>query len=529
MSTLYLSILSQFLAKQAYSVRLEDLYIEFHSHPDFPSFQSITDTLNHFNINSLAASIPKNQFAKLDQAVLVNLLVQGKNQLAIAEKEGDDRVCIVQGAEKSKQVVLKMDEFINLWDGNLIAIDKNKEKKRFKIDKVVLLITFLTVLTLYQQLVGGENVRYLIFQGLAGLGMLVAYLIVKTELSFDYKNSRFCNFTKSTDCEAVINSRSSKVFGAISLSDLCIIYFFASSFSLVLGVDVSFLFWICLLSLPIVIYSIYQQCFILKKWCPLCLGVGIVLCAQFAVLLPYFQTVFETGFLYSLVTFSLVISAAFIAWQLLKPVLMGKKESVEQIMELKSFKRNYRLFVPFYNSLPQLNTHIQEPDLHYSGNGKAPIQILAITNPLCKHCKEVHHMLERLRLKYPEELCIHLRFYTPQTNLNDQRVLLACGMLKAYQSEDKGTFNQLINTWYEKGDVKSFLKAVNLKKAEETYMKIIEEHTKWCNVNQIDRTPVVLINNRVFPSFYHTTDLEHMVGALVEEFKSSKIEMLQPT
>lgn len=526
MSAPYLTILNQFLTRQGYYIGLDELYVEFFSHPDFPSFQSITNTLDHFSIHSLAASIPKEQFGQLDQAVLVHLSVKGKNQLAIAEKEGENGIRIWQGEGEGKTVVIKKDEFENLWDGNLIAIEKNNQKKSYSIDRIALLVVLLSFLAVYQEINGQGNIRTIVFQGLTGLGLYLSYLVIQTTIRFNHHGSRFCSFSKSTDCERVINSDSSRILGLFSLSDLSLIYFLTLNFSLLIGVSTSILVWVSALSLPVVIYSIYQQAIILKKWCPLCLGIGLVICAQFLILISDFEFVFTYNSFYSIGALLIIGSLVFIAWQWLKPFLTVKKDAIEQAKELKTFKRNYHLFVPYFHSLPILDTSITVPDIHLSGETNAPIKILAITNPLCKHCQEVHHMLEHLGQKYPEDLRIDLRFYTPQADLNDPRILVSCGMLKAYK-EDKESFHQRINHWYERGDVRSFLETVGLERPEDEYLQILGKHTKWCTANGIGVTPVLLLNNRVFPTFYQTTDLAQMVGALMEDMKSERVENFQ--
>jgi len=104
MNTTQTSLLYEFLLNHGQILDLDELYVEFNSHPDFPSFQSITDTLESFNISCLAASLPKERFDQLDQAVLVNLLIQGKNHLAIVEKEGKDQVRISQGSKSVNEL-----------------------------------------------------------------------------------------------------------------------------------------------------------------------------------------------------------------------------------------------------------------------------------------------------------------------------------------------------------------------------------------------------------------------------------------
>lgn len=529
MNNIYLNLISYFIDRMGYDVDQDDLYIEFNSHPDFPSFQSITDTLDHFSIESVAATIPKVHFDQLDQPVLVNVFVHGKQQLAIAENLGNGLIKVSQGREKEKQFSLKTDEFLNIWDGNLIALEKGKSNKKRKVNKKTALLILLIILALYPEIGVGKDIIHLLFSTLTILGLFLSYLIFQASIAPKSRISKFCSLGKSTDCESVINSTSSKLFGALSLSDLSTVYFLSLYTALIVKVDFTALAWVSVIVLPVIVYSIYQQGIVIKKWCPLCLAISLILSIQFLLILPTLDLAKWPDMALSTSNFITILLITALTWAILKPFLLEHKSTIELRKDLKTFKRNYHLFIPYFQSLPQLDTQIPEIDIHYGGNLHAPIKILGITNPLCKHCQETNSMFERLRQRYPDDVCIDLRFYVPQKSLNDPRVLVSCGMLKAFMEEDQSTFQSLINTWYAQGNVKPWLKTVGLEKAEDRYLMILNEHTKWCKTNGISVTPIILVNNRIFPLFYEPTDLEYMVEALTEELKTNMAEELQPS
>ncbi|MGW8121133.1 vitamin K epoxide reductase family protein [Roseivirga echinicomitans] len=507
--------------------------IEFNSHPDFPSFKSITDSLDHFNIESLAASIPKEQFKNIDQPVLVNIISGGKSHLAVAINEGNDLVKLIQGSTPDKELKLSLKNFSNIWDGSLIAIEANSHKKSVKPSKLTILFTVLALLVLAQSISNGFNSSTFIYSCLAVAGVLLSYLVIQISIDPKTQNSKFCTLGKSTDCNTVINSASSKFIGSLSLSDLSIIYFLAISLALLLTVNFSMLAWVSVLTLPAIAYSIYRQGLVLKKWCPLCLGIGLTLGLQFTFSFSYLSLTIENDLVLSLAMLALSFTSVTLAWFQLKPVLKEKKEMVSIKQELRSFKRNYHLFTPYFQTLPKIDTTISANDIRLGGNPNAPVKILGITNPLCKHCFDVHKMLERILEKHPNRVSIDLRFLVPTQNSDDSTVLVAAGMLKAFKEEGPLRFKQIMTDWYKNRDIKQWLAEVGVEKAEDQYLEILNDHRNWCAANGIGGTPITLVNNRMFPHFYESTDLENMIEGLIEHAETNEIrvekEELQPT
>jgi len=216
-----------------------------------------------------------------------------------------------------------------------------------------------------------------------------------------------------------------------------------------------------------------------------------------------------------------------LGWYSLRPILESNAAITPIQQELKKFKRNYHLFFPYYKSLPEVNINISTPEIRLGGINNASIKILAITNPLCKTCFEVHKMYERLLEKYPDDLQISLRFYVPFLNGNDPRLLVAAGMIKSFKEKSETDFQDLMKEWFDQRDIKKWLKKVNLVEAEDEQLEIVKGHKEWCDENNINLTPTILVNNKKFPLFYSPTDLEHMIEGLIELEKENKTEDLR--
>jgi uncharacterized membrane protein len=526
-----MSVFKGLLVRNRYHFDDDVLFNELKSHPDFPSFKAYTDTLNHFNIPNLAVIIPKDQFSKITDPVLVSVHINGKSDIGLVEVVDKGVVKLDISENATKQIRLPLHEFMNIWDGSLIAIEANTQKQSFKPSKLTILFAVLTFLVLAQSISNGFNSSTFIYSSIAIVGILLSYLVIQISINPKTQNSKFCAMGKSTDCNSVINSVSSKFMGSLSLSDLSIIYFSAICFALLLQIDFSVLAWVSLLVLPVIPYSIYQQGIVLKKWCPLCLGIGLTLGLQFVFSFSHLSLIVENDLVLSLSLLALSFAVIALGWLQFQPIFNEKNEMVSIKQELRRFKRNYHLFMPYFQMLPQIDTAIATNDIQLGGNANAPVKILAITNPRCKHCFDVHQMLERILEKYPNQVAVDLRFLVPTQNPGDSTVLVAAGMLKAFK-EHSPRFKQVMSDWYKNRDVKLWLKEVGVEKVEDQYLEILNEQRNWCTANGIGGTPITIVNNRMFPHSYDSTDLENMIEGLIEYAETNEIkvekEKLQP-
>jgi uncharacterized membrane protein len=87
----------------------------------------------------------------------------------------------------------------------------------------------------------------------------------------------------------VLSSEASRIFGNINLADVGIIYF-TSTLIYILSTNALTQLWllavVSAVSIIFPAYSIYYQGIKLKKWCPFCMVVQVVLIAEFFILLP---------------------------------------------------------------------------------------------------------------------------------------------------------------------------------------------------------------------------------------------------
>jgi len=282
-------------------------------HPDYPSISSVTDLLDELGIENAALIVDKERLNEIPLPFLAHSGERGRDLILVTdlkklfknnpdfEKQWNGVVLI---AEKPNRLVSKENE-------EQLAKEKNKKKRTVLI---AALIIFLVSFSLWQQfswLIAG-----LLFSSLAGLA--VAVLIVQHELGISNEmTEKLCSAGKNTDCDAVIKSKGSSLLKWFNWADAGIIYFTTVSFLLLFSslqaTTASFTTILSLLaacSLPFILFSVYYQWRVAKKWCLLCVATVAILLTQFIILLPTIDNLFRNDFNYF--SFSTVLPVAFV-------------------------------------------------------------------------------------------------------------------------------------------------------------------------------------------------------------------------
>ena len=82
---------------------------------------------------------------------------------------------------------------------------------------------------------------------------------------------KICGLSSGVDCDSVLSSEASRIFGNINLADVGIIYFTSTLLYILGGATLSQLWLLAVVSAVSIVfpvYSIYYQGFRLRKWCP---------------------------------------------------------------------------------------------------------------------------------------------------------------------------------------------------------------------------------------------------------------------
>ena len=276
-------IVSRLLQKNKVSFDKPELLFQIQSHPSYPSLHAITGVLDHFKIENVAANIPtdKTSFEQMPDSFMAQI----KNELAVVTKTKKG-VQVYDHTLKAKNI--STEEFLEDFTGVIVAVasteeSEEKSKKSYTTTALAGALGLVLLITLYASVPAPAT---LVFLALGALGLGISIAILRQEFGLQSTlGDAFCaTTTEKKDCDAVLNSKGALVLGKYKFSDLSLIYFLSltlfSFFTIIRGESLAMGYYFSLLALPITLYSIYYQGFVIKKWCMLCLTIVGLLWAQ---------------------------------------------------------------------------------------------------------------------------------------------------------------------------------------------------------------------------------------------------------
>lgn len=279
---------------------------------------------------------------------------------------------------------------------------------------------------------------------------------------------------------------------------------------------------ITMLAAPFSLFSIWYQWRIVKKWCPLCLSViGVVLMMFANSLILNFSNIFVAPHAIDaikLISLGILVMGIYLA---VKSYLGLGKVVQEYSLNLLRFKRDYHLFLPFFYTQREIDV-VRFPGDICIGNDSAGVEILAINNPMCSTCLDAHKMYESILAEYALEVKFRLRFYVPYESREDIRTKVAERLIDLNEDGNNSLFEEALNDWYNTLNENWLVKwgvSVNVKNNI-----ILKQQKMWCENNDIDSTPAIIINGRLFPTIYSPLDLKYMIREIVNKEKESIIK-----
>lgn len=522
-----LSFLVQSLLKNnKINVDGEELDFQIQSHPSYPSLHAITGVLTHLDIDNTAIRVPvdKKTLLQLPTSFIAQLKVDHDSFFALViKKKGHYK--IIESSKKSKTI--SETTFLEQFTGILVAVEKddttpknqtntaNFQKPLFSIAVVLYILLFFN---------SGPNFTASIHFILSLTGVGISYLIIQHDLGFSSKiiDSICSQESKTTNCNAVLNSKGATLYKNVKLSDVSLVYFVSLSIaSLLLStthLPLNPLFLISVAGLPIVVYSIYYQIKVSKNWCVLCLGIATILVLQAATFFIA-ETRVPVFYIESLLFMTLSISAIAGLWLYVSTTL--KQEQAFRKLKLVSnkFKRKFDLFNTLLQQSNTINTELIDTSEIVFGNKNAPLNITVITNPFCGHCKGAHNLVESILKQHHNEVNVTIRFNINTSNLESNGVLISSRLLELFQTDGERKCIEAMHDIYNNGDPQAWLTKWGKSKNIEIYTDILKSEYDWCLDNQINFTPEILINGKSFPKAYDRSDLKYFIEELTEYYQ----------
>lgn len=531
------TILEKLIVKNNIRVNKEELQLQLSSHPSYPSLHAVTGVLDHFDISNLALRLSVNSetLRSLPICFIANISTdKGENLVLVEKKKG--KIKISGGANTTE--LIEEQVFLSRWNGIIVAVEKdenNTETGENLYRSIVLKWTLIAAgfLCLAYFLRIQSNFLIPIHFVLSSIGLAISVFIVKHELGLQSSTAnQFCNLSENTSCDAVLNSKGATLFKRFKLSDISLVtfatYCLFSMLFLVGGTDrFGIVSLITKMALPFIVYSVYYQYKVIKKWCPLCLGIATVLILQFvAVVVDNFSSITLDFGTHEVLTFLLSIISVIGAWSFLKP-LIEKKESLQKIeVAHYTFKRKFSLFKALYDeskTLSEINHFSQELVF---GNKNAKVELVLVTSPLCFFCKKAHRDIEYLLDKLSDRVKVVVRFNVDTSNQDNLLYQVATRLLNIYNIDgESNALKALSEVYKEDVNLQKWLDS-QANKITNSFDDVLNDQHQWCMINAINFTPALYLNNKQFPQEYDRTDLIYFIDDFIESHSVQSIALV---
>lgn len=436
-------------------------------------------------------------------------------------------------------ITTSVEEFLKIWTGVLLLMEgtaksgeegyeqkhKHEVFEQWTLYSSLFLLMISWVLSLFV-----ITHYYLAIYILNSFGCLVSFLLVQKQfgLTNAVLNS-FCKLGSKSDCDSVINSPASKLFGVVNLSEVGLWYFIGSTLSMNIAafslVSVApFLFVFTLLAVALSIIAIYYQATVIKKWCPLCLAVVAVIWLQAILYL-----VSSPAMIFNFKSVSILIfgfSLPLIFWLSTRKRFIDSFQLPSLQRKLNRFLKSERVFQKLWEDQTVMGVGQFTHELQ-SGSLDAPVQLVVVSNPQCGPCAYTHAVLENLKNALNEKVNIVYRF----TAATKDRTTVSYQMLETLftiqQNESNERALAALSNWYQAGgNLERWKKSFSSpsQKHDDAVSEIIKVHEKWCAQVSIQKTPTLIINGKTIPEEFSVNDLKfqlHKMADKITEYESA--------
>lgn len=516
-STLY-ALLKSIRARVTGATVRESLVL----HPDFPSLLSLSDLLTDWKIENIALQLnTAEQLRELPLPCIAHLHKKGGWYVLVTALQGN-RITYQDSADGNRTESLA--DFGEKWSGVVLLAEADEQSgertyaEKRKQEKLAasresfivggLVFIFLCTLA---KVTGSFTVFDWILLLTKISGLILSTLLVAKQLGNQNKlTDRLCHLTSQTNCDDVLNSPAAKLWDWLSWTDVGLLYFAGGLLTVFTASVLSelrpLLYGIAIFTLPYTVFSIYYQGFVLRKWCPLCLGVqGILLLeGMLAIIQISPLPVLWQPYIFMLSVFLLPM----LIWILVRPLLIYRIKNRLDHEELMRLRRDPDLFRALLMQQPQMPVISTDMCPIMVGNPEAEHTVTMVTNPYCRPCARTHNELERL-IEQNHNLNASIIFVCDGTNGAATQV--AVHMMSLVE---QGRKLLALKEWYEQAEKNfdTWAQKYPIDSRRKDWVSITNEHNDWCLLANIEVTPTLFIDGYHLPKQYQLEDLRWLIN-----------------
>ncbi|MDW3208913.1 MAG: vitamin K epoxide reductase family protein [Reichenbachiella sp.] len=499
------------------------------------NMKALEDVLNDYNVETMIAKLPFEELQNVDLPIIAEISTSdSKTEIVVIDSIDDENVYLKKSDASSLKLahgdftkcwsgIAMLNDFSSFFEHNFDANKKlffskstNEISKKFSISGL-LILTLLIVLN-YS---GGIIFSLLI--SLKVIGLFIGLKLIEENLGLSSEfTGKFCTPSKRIDCQAVLNSKGGSILGVFNLSDLGAIYFLSTFlFSLfsILDNNTSLVYsvlYLNYLALPIILYAILYQFFVVKKLCPLCIALQVLIIIEFILGIIYGDMDPVNVDMILRISVYLLLSNIFIV--IYKKLIT--KEINEELLEKKEFynKRNFE-FLKFVFSSGQKTSELNSEIKNYLSFVEEGNELIVVLSPLCQPCSVFYAELEKFIAYFDER--INVRFVFIEQNRNNPLGTKVVNYINDYLRVEpdlvkrrkfigdyfsiKNKNSESIQKWMSIG-------SLNKVDAFESTLEI-----EWCKENGIHYTPALILNNHIIPAEFGLLEIRRYLDKFQEE------------
>lgn len=501
------------------------------SHPDYPSFYSLSHTLTKYQVENLAIKATPadlNEFATPFIAYY-ETKQNGKDFVLVTALTADSVSYIYQKRKavtvdravfdkKFKQVVLLAERSPESGEKDYILLLKKEkqqqQKNALRYAAAIACFIIIAAQFFYAAQYSLAAAIPIFITKMAGVTTSILLLLYETDRTNAFVKS-ICTAGAKVNCDAVLNSRAAKIFG-ISWAEAGFFYFAASFLFLVFPgtAFIQKLPWLSVAAAavaPYIVFSIYYQYKVVKQWCPLCIAVQVILGAELVWAITQYNTIQGLGFSLPAAGLGIVLTAlVIIIWYAVKPALVAVKHEEQYRYAYKRMLNDPE----YFNSLLQQQAAApdgwQQTGINI-GNPQAPNTIIKVCNPYCGPCAGAHPKLEEL-IHHNKDYNIKIIF-TATNKEGDKAAVVVRHLLAIQQQGNLQRTTQAVDDWYAapKKDYDAFAAKYPMNGELQQQNDHIDAMNAWCNEAEIAFTPTIFINGKRLPENYNIDELKNIL------------------
>ena len=495
------------------------IFNKLHSLPQENSLFILSECLKHFGVDSYGFIVDiKDYYSKeLKFPCIAHLNDRGGMFIVIHDIKDEE---IYYSTENVSRGIILERDFLIRWSGIILHAEANtiSGENNYIINKIKELFSSLVIgslillclgIILWWTQLNHFSWPFIALLAIKKTGLMISILLLTYTVNFESPIiQQICNLSKHGDCNAILQSKASKLTTWLSWSEVGFFYFAGSTISLMINPDS---FWVLqllnLLTLPYTFYSVWYQ-FKSKSWCQLCCSIQLIFWIEFIIYSTNKNIASNLG-VNKMADIRLIFISFLLpvlSWAFMKPFFLksNRLNSVED--QLRKFKFNTHLFNQVLTNQPLYDVD-EELKPILLGNQGAKNIITMVSNPFCQPCSRVHFFLHTW-LKESDDIKLKIIFTRPHSNDNyknqvSNHISALCLL------DDQKLIETALNDWYgqKTKDYQTWAQLYPVP-SDPSINGLRKKQIAWCDMTEITFTPTILINGYKLPQPYSLEDVK---------------------